>query len=628
MEINTTLEIQINKEQVMKRLQADATPLLRQEVGDLYDGLLPEFLQHISPEFRMQVEETEKRAYVLFSLGSGISDIIREKMEQTDMLKALILDAMADDYLFSMDKRAVEISRELFAEKKLGVEKRLEPGVDLPIEAQKEIYDKVKKQQDEISVTKGYMFSPVKTYGYILQLTKDLDVFKMQHDCSKCSNKNCKMRSKVALEKDLEFLVVTAGAGREEETTAMLTPPYKIAVDLGTTTIAMQLMAGIEGRVIATYTCMNPNRLYGADVISRIEMANKGGIKVLQRQCLESMDQGMMSLCEGVGIRPSQVSHIGIAGNTVVSQIVAGLKLHGLATYPFLPEFQELLAGKGKEIFGENVSKDSILNSEEVQVYLMPPIAGFVGGDIVAGIYQCGFLNRKRPALFLDLGTNGEIVLGDENGLLATSVAAGPAFEGGGIQCGIGSVAGAVSGFVYPDTITTIQDQDMVGICGTGLIEVVSELLEHGILNKDGNLNGDYAQNGFCLGRTKAGEEVCLYQGDVRELQLAKAAIGTGIETLLKQAGYECRDVSQVLVAGGFGYRLNIRKAGNISLLPRPLLSKVKTVGNTSLAGIESFLRNPQEGIQAVNQILKISKEVVLANDEFFQKTYLKHINF
>lgn len=626
MEIDTTLHIQVNKEQVMKRLQADATPQLRQETGALFEQLLPKFLEGIAPEFRMQIDEKENKAYVLFSLGNAISELIEEKMNQADVLQALVLDAMADDYLFSMDRKAVELSREIFAEKKLGVKKRLEPGVDVPLESQKEIYEKVKKHKDGITITQGYMFSPVKTYGYILQLTKDLEVFQMQHDCSRCSNKNCKMRSKVAKEKELGFAVVATG--REHHRDVSFKPPYQVAVDLGTTTIAMQLLSGEEGKAIATYTCMNPNRTYGADVISRIETANSGGLQLLQRECLESIEKGVEELCRKVELVSTQISQVGIAGNTVVSQILLGRSLQGLAAYPFLPEIEGIVSGTGWELFENSHLNLSILNRKEVQIYLMPPIAGFVGGDIVSGLYQCGFIHRKRPALFLDLGTNGEIVLGDGRGLWVTSVAAGPAFEGGGITCGIGSVAGAVSGFVYPDRVTTIENREITGICGTGLIELVSELLEHGILQKDGIFKGDYAEQGFTVGRTKEGEKISLFQEDVRELQLAKAAIGTGIEILTKQAGYEFRDIAQVFVAGGFGYRMNMRKATNIGLLPRQLMAKVKTVGNTSLSGMESFLRNPKEGIKGVDKILELSKEVVLANDEMFQKTYLKHIDF
>lgn len=626
MEINMILEIKVNKEQVMKRLQADATPILRQETGDLFEQLLPKFLEHITPEFRLQIDEMENKAYVLFSLGSAISTLIDEKMNQAEVLQALVLDAMADDYLFGMDKKAVELSREIFAEKKLGVKKRLEPGVDLPIESQKDIFDKVKKPVDEISVTSGYMFSPVKTYGYILQLTKDLSIYQMQHDCSKCSNKNCKMRNKVEKERELGFAVVATGRDNNEKTSVH--PPYQMAIDLGTTTIAMQLLSGEEGKAVATYTCMNPNRSYGADVISRIETANHGGIEFLQRQCLESIESGMEELCKKVGISPVQISRIGIAGNTIVSQILLGRSLKGMAAYPFKPGIKGMISGTGRELFGNLKVNYPILNRKEVQIYLMPPIAGFVGGDIVAGLYQCGFLHRKRPALFLDLGTNGEIVLGDATGLWVTSVAAGPAFEGGGITCGIGSVAGAVSGFVYPDKITTIENREMTGICGTGLIELVSELLEHGLINKEGNLKDEYLSQGFCLGSTKDGERISIYQQDIRELQLAKAAIGAGIEILINQAGYEYKDISQVFVAGGFGYRLNMRKAVNIGILPKQLIGRVRTVGNTSLSGIESFLRNPQEGIQGVDRILEISREVVLANDEMFQKTYVTHINF
>lgn len=619
MEVYQKLNIQLNKQIVMERLQGDKSEHLRKAVGSDYERLLPAFLQWIKPEYRIQAEPQEKRAYILLTLGSEIVKEIESKMQEGNVMEALLLDAMSDTYLFQMDGEIGELTKELFAEMKLGVEKRLDPGVDLELKEQLTIYERTKKDKDEISITKGYMFKPVKTFGYILQLTENKEIFRMQHDCSKCNNLQCKMRGKIQLEMGAaeSFSVITAGTTIFTETEEKMQPPFQIAVDLGTTTIAMQLLAGEKAVPVKTYTAVNSCRKYGSDVITRIQNANSGGMELLQKLSRADLLQGVKALCETAQITPADIERIGIAGNTTVSQILLGQSLQGLASYPFTPVTYKLQKLKFQEVF-EN-------SDSQAEVVVFPPISGFVGGDIVAGLFQCGFLNRKRPAMLIDIGTNGEMVIGDGEHLLCTSVAAGPAFEGGGLRNGVGSIAGAISAFEFNGKVTTIQGKSPVGICGTGMVEILSELKDARILNKEGNLLERYAGNGYEVTKTESGQSISIYQQDIRELQLAKGAIGTGIELLAKAYGKTYREIPEVFVAGGFGYRMNIRKAVNIGIFPREFLGKIKTVGNTSLAGVESFLResNAEEKIQ---KITEISKEVVLAKTEEFEKTYVKHL--
>lgn len=614
-------QIQLKKEAILERLEGNKTPELNEELGNQYEKLLPDFYQWITPEFRIEIAKEEKRAYLLLSLGSTISEKIDEEMKQGNVMNALLLDAMADTCLFQLDGKIEELTKETFAELNLGVEKRLNPGVEIPVKEQETILEKTAKPQDFIHLTKGYVLEPVKTYGYILQLTENKEIFKMQHDCSKCNNLQCKMRGKLFLEegKNTSFAVVvsTKTASSEKES---LQPPYQIAIDLGTTTIAMQLLAGEKAVPVRTYTAVNSCRRYGSDVITRIQNANSGGLSKLQKLSQTDLFKGMESLCESAGISMADIERIGIAGNTTVSQILLGQSLQGLSAYPFEPFTKELQRFHFSQVFDSQES--------QAQVIVFPPISGFVGGDIVAGLFQCGFLNRKRPAMLIDIGTNGEMVIGDENGLLCTSVAAGPAFEGGGLRNGVGSVSGAVSAFELrgkAGKITTIHDKSPVGICGTGMVEILSELKDARILNKDGNLAEQYVNNGYQVAETQQGKGICVYQQDIRELQLAKGAIGAGIELLAKAYGKTYREIPEVFVAGGFGYRMNIRKAVNIGIFPREFLGKIKTVGNTSLAGVESFLREPQaeEGLKRITQL---SKEVILAKTEEFQETYVKHL--
>lgn len=621
MECYQLSQIQLNKENIIERLEGNKTPMLKLDLGNQYEQLLPNFYQWIAPEFRIQIEKEEKKAYVLFSLGSRISEKIEEEMKQGNVMNALLLDAMADTYLFQMDAQAAELTKETFAELNLGVKQRLNPGAEIPIEQQEKILEKTEKPQDFIHLTKGYVLEPVKTYGYILQLTENKEIFKMQHDCSKCNNLQCKMRGKLFLEegKHASFAVVVS-TGNEANENESIQPPFQIAVDLGTTTIAMQLLSGEKAVPVRTYTAVNSCRRYGSDVITRIQNANSGGLDKLQKLSQSDILKGIRSLCGSAGIAMADIERIGVAGNTTVSQILLGQSLQGLSAYPFEPFTKELQKLSFSQVFE---SKES-----QAEVIIFLPISGFVGGDIVAGLFQCGFLNRKRPAMLIDIGTNGEMVIGDTNGLLCTSVAAGPAFEGGGLRNGVGSVSGAISAFELQGKqgkITTIHGKSPVGICGTGMVEILSELKTARILNKEGNLLEQYLNDGYPVAKTEHGKDICVYQQDIRELQLAKGALGAGIELLAKAYGKTYREIPEVFVAGGFGYRMNIRKAVNIGIFPREFLGKIKTVGNTSLAGVESFLRESQAE-ESLKRITKISKEIVLAKTKEFQETYVKHL--
>lgn len=617
------INIQLNKDAVLARMDGDKTKELTQQVGERYEELLPVFLDTISPEIRLEIEKEEGYAYVLLTLGCEICERIPAEMRQGNVMDSLLLDAMADTYLFQMDNSLPEITKETFAHLKLGIARRLEPGVDIPLEQQQKIWDEVKRSEDFLSMTKGYMFEPVKTFGYILKLTEDEQVFAMQHDCSKCSNLHCKMRGKVSMEMQQKdsFSVITAGTTIKQDT--LQEPPYQIAVDLGTTTIAMQLLAGSKAVPIASYTAVNSCRRFGADVITRIENANQGGLDKLTALSRRDILQGMQSLCREMGLALKDIGRIGIAGNTTVSQIFLGLSLHGLAGYPFAPSYEGFVNRSFSELFPG-------FSDVETEVIVFPPISGFVGGDIVAGLYQCGFFCKERPSMLIDLGTNGEMALGTKNQILVTSVAAGPAFEGGGLVHGVGSIGGAISAFELSggqSKITTIQQAPPIGICGTGMVEILSEIKDRRIINEKGNLISPYDRDGFVVTKDREGKEISIYQQDVRELQLAKGAIGAGIELLAKAGEKTYRQIPEVYVAGGFGYRMNIRKAVNIRIFPKEFLGKIKAVGNTSLAGVESFLRD-DTAQEKILSLVANSQEVVLANREEFQEIYIKHMDF
>ncbi|MDO5573089.1 MAG: ASKHA domain-containing protein, partial [bacterium] len=275
---------------------------------------------------------------------------------------------------------------------------------------------------------------------------------------------------------------------------------YGIAIDIGTTTIAMQLIELGTMRMIDSYTALNSQRLYGADVIRRINAANHGKGEQLQKMVCNDLQQGIHTLLEKNHILMEQLRKIVIAGNTTMIHLLRQLSCETLGVYPFMPVTLErfkcqmkISEGKsgqievttelGQKELGISEPYDTELN---VEATILPGISTYIGGDIVAGLMACGFDQTEEIALFVDLGTNGEMAIGNQNRILCTSTAAGPAFEGGNISCGTGGIAGAVCGVTIHDgicEIQTINNQEPVGICGSGLTDAVSELLNAGVID-------------------------------------------------------------------------------------------------------------------------------------------------
>ena len=245
-------------------------------------------------------------------------------------------------------------------------------------------------------------------------------------------------------------------------------------------------------------------------------------------------------------------------------------------------------------------------------------------GNVEQATYREFYDKISQTAnMFIDLGTNGEMALGNKDKMIVTSTAAGPAFEGGRISCGIGSVDGAVCGVnLKTGTLKTIADKPPVGLCGTGIIELVSELLDEKIIDKTGLLNDDYFINGY-----KIAEDVVFTQNDIRQVQMAKSAVRAGIDVLAKSWGTELSQIDTVYLAGGFGYGLSIEKACNIGILPREFLGKTKVIGNSSLGGCIKYAER-QDGDERIGRIKEISSEISLGNSEDFEKLYIEYMNF
>lgn len=397
---------------------------------------------------------------------------------------------------------------------------------------------------------------------------------------------------------------------------------YEIAVDIGTTTIAMELLGGDSGKVLHTASTINGQRIYGADVISRIQASTEGKKQELKASIVKDLNAGITRLIKETGVSRAAVKRVSIAGNTTMGHLLMGYDCDTLGVYPFTPVNIDFIKGSDQEILGTG--------NGETEVVLLPGISTYVGGDIASGLYACGFEESEEICLLVDLGTNGEMALGNKDKILVTSTAAGPAFEGGNITWGTGSIPGAVCSVKLDGTevsVQTIGDQPPQGICGTGVVEVTAELVREEIVEESGMLDEDYFDDGFPLAKTPEGKEILFTQKDVREIQLAKAAVRAGMETLLLRYGVAKKDVSKVYIAGGFGYKLDIKKAVAIGMIPEEFENCTVAVGNSSLAGAAKYLRE-EDGEEILRKLVAVSEEIGLSSDKDFNEFYMDSMFF
>lgn len=398
---------------------------------------------------------------------------------------------------------------------------------------------------------------------------------------------------------------------------------YDVAVDIGTTTVAMELLDGETGNILHTVTFINGQRAYGADVISRIQASVEGKKEALKNSIRKDLFSGFCRLMQESGISSASVRRIAVGANTTMVHLLMGYDCDTLGVYPFTPVNIGLIKSTFGELFGSDLC--------DAEVTVLPGISTYVGGDIVSGLYACGFDETDEISMLIDLGTNGEMAVGRRGQIYTASTAAGPAFEGGNIEWGTGSIPGAICAVEIGEDQTvfvrTIQDREPAGICGTGVVETASELVRCGIVEPSGLLDEEYFEEGFPLATTKSGENIVFTQKDVREIQLAKAAVRAGIETLLLRYKVEKEQVAHVCVAGGFGFRLDVEKAFAIGMLPEEFRGKIRTVGNSSLSGAARYLTDSR-GEDRMDALVGMSTEISLSADPDFQEFYMEYMMF
>ena len=398
-----------------------------------------------------------------------------------------------------------------------------------------------------------------------------------------------------------------------------------LAVDIGTTTVAVLLYDLSAGKLLGSAGERNAQRTCGADVISRITACGEGKLPLLRDTIREQLRELASRLCREAGREPSERRRAVVAGNTVMEHLYAGLDPTGIGVAPFTPA----------SLFGDHTKEID----PGTDVYLCPCVSGYVGGDITAGLWASGGDTAEELLLYVDIGTNGEMALGDRDGYLSCATAAGPAFEGAEIACGMDGSPGAIDRVWAEDgdvQTHVIGERTAAGLCGSGLVDAVAALLDLGVIDETGRMAGKdelpppLASRHFLLEDGSAAfrlaGDVYLSARDVRQVQLAKAAIRAGAETLLARRGKRAEDVGALVIAGGFGSFLDKRSALRIGLLPRVDVRRIRHVGNAAAAGAAMALT--PEGESSLAAFAKKLGYLELSADSDFMERYIDCMMF
>lgn len=416
---------------------------------------------------------------------------------------------------------------------------------------------------------------------------------------------------------------------------------FGLAFDLGTTTVVANLMDIGTGTPMSVRSMLNRQQPFGADVISRISatMLDPTALERLQTRAHETLSELTAEVCAEAGVLPEEIYEIAVAGNATMVQLALGIDPEPLGVAPFIlasADYQGLLA-----------SDLGVVVNPRARATVVSALGAYVGGDIISGILATGMDRDSRIRLFIDIGTNCEIVIGDGERLLATAAPAGPAFEAASIRCGMRAAPGAIEVVKIDDlglALEVIGGEKPRGICGSGLVDAVSELVRVGLIDGSGRFVSEEdaqaihpalaprfvsldKERVFILGADDEGEQVYLSQRDVRELQFAKAAISTGWRLLLEEFGVDEADVQQVLLAGSFGTYLSAASAVRIGLVPKLPLLRIVSAGNVAGEGAKMILLSAQERHGAKTLIDEI-EYVELSDRTDFNDRFIDQLGF
>jgi len=403
------------------------------------------------------------------------------------------------------------------------------------------------------------------------------------------------------------------------------------SIDIGTTTVAAFLYDLETGKILRSVGERNAQRAFGADVISRITACSAGKLPSLRDAIRTQITNLGLRLCDEAGVNAPAIRKIIIAGNTVMQHLFADLSPEAIGVAPFTPE----------SLFDDTRKAADVLPDlrTDCDVYLCPCISGYVGGDITAGLMATDSDHCEGLRLFVDIGTNGEMGLGNKDGFVTCATAAGPAFEGAEISCGMGGLPGAIDRVSVENgdlKIHVIGDGKAIGICGSGLVDAVAALLDLEILSESGRMCGADELPENLAARIITGPDghnACLLQDgiyisaqDIREIQLAKAAIRAGAETLLELAHKKASDITELVIAGGFGSFLKKESALRIGLLPEVAPEKIRHAGNAAGAGASLCLTD--EGIDRIRALNGKCSYLELSGSSEFMEYYVEYMAF
>lgn len=411
---------------------------------------------------------------------------------------------------------------------------------------------------------------------------------------------------------------------------------YGFATDIGTTTIVGYLINLKTGAIEETVSELNEQADYGADVLSRISYGreNRNGNGLLHKKLVDQLGNMLKKAVERKGIAKESVSNMSFTGNTTMMHFLLGLNPFRISVAPFIPVVTSSVICRAGEL--------GITYHPQCLAYLVPSVSAYVGADITAGMLVCSLLDQNKAQLLVDIGTNGEMALSRNGDILCCSVAAGPAFEGARIRCGVGGIEGAIDSITFHDGIFkvhTLSDKKPVGLCGSGLVDAISLMVTNYIIDEGGRFTepDEWLPQAAGLSnrlQTVHDEkvfmitnDVYLCQQDIREVQLAKAAVHAGITTLLKNQEVDCQKIDTVWLAGGFGNKLNKESAVNIGLLPGELASKIRPAGNTSGIGAVMALLS-KDCREECNIIKSRARYLELSGLPGFNDTFIDAIGF
>lgn len=401
---------------------------------------------------------------------------------------------------------------------------------------------------------------------------------------------------------------------------------YGISIDLGTTTVAVSLWDLENARFVMGKSEVNPQSKYGADVISRIMYTLKNKNDVLHNEIIKCLNNIINEVVLKAGIKKDDVVKMSLCGNTVMSHLFANKPIDGLAKAPFKPYFYEM-----SPFYADEIGLDL-----KCKVFVMPNIGSFVGSDTASAILASGILKEEKACLLVDIGTNGEIALYNNGKILVASTAAGPAFEGGGIKCGMKAGKGAIEGVRFEKGdifLEIIGDCEPIGICGSGIIDCIAKFCILGIIDKSGRIiSKEEARekniSEKIVRRIKESyiiiyDDIVITQEDIREFQLAKGALYAGIMALLNEE--KISFVENIFIAGAFGSFINKKSAIAVKMIPNN--GKISVIGNAALIGASMVLIS-EEAKREVCKIAKKATHIELSENDFFNNNYINMLEF